>query len=114
MVMYEDDGVGNLILKYESTPSANEVIRDVLEAPIESGETFQNKRKGRKALKDTHIMISANIGKKASDEIVETIEKKTGWASCKITKAENPAYVGMFGFVLPEDAESEQKRLMGM
>ncbi len=50
MVMYEDDGKGNLLLKYEVVPSASEVIRDVLEAPIESGETFQNKKKGVKSV----------------------------------------------------------------
>lgn len=112
MVMYEDDGVGFLILKYETTPSANEVIRDILEAPIESGETFQNTKKGRKAIKDDFILVSSDMKKKATDEVEKVVEEKTGWESCKITKAENSAYVGLWGFKLPEGAESEQKALM--
>lgn len=114
MVMYEDDGVGNLILKYETTPSANEVIRDILEAPIESGETFQNAKKGCKAVKDDYILVSSDMKQKSADEVVKAVEEKTGWTFCKITKAENSAYAGLWGFKLPEDAESEQKALMEM
>ena len=65
MVMYEDDGEGYLTLRYEVVPSAAEVIRDVLNAPIESGETFQNKKRGLKAILDKYILIDAELGKKA-------------------------------------------------
>lgn len=50
--------------------------------------------------------------KKATDEVEKVVEEKTGWESCKITKAENSAYVGLWGFKLPKGAESEQKALM--
>lgn len=113
MVMYEDDAVGNLFLRYETIPSAAEVVRDVLNAPIESGETFQNKKKGRKAIKDKAIVIDAALGKKALDEVVKTVEEKTGWVPMTITEGPK-GYKGLHGFQLPEDAESEQKRLMGM
>ena len=107
MVMYEDDGKGNLILKYEVVPSANEVIRDVLEAPIESGETFQNKKKGVKAILDKYIFINAELGKKAEETVVAEVTAKTNWKAVR-SKEKN-----LFGFELPESAESEQKSLMG-
>ncbi len=111
MVMYEDDGFGWLILKYENVPSANEAIRDVLEAPIESGETFQNKKKGVKAIRDNYILIDAKLGKKALDEVTKTVEEKTKWTPCVCTEGR---YKDMSGFKLPENAESEQKSLMGL
>ena len=103
MVMYEDDCKGKLYLKYEVTPSANEVINDVLNAPIESGETFQNKRKGVIQITDKFIFIDApSIGKKAKEEVVAAVTEKTGWKSSLDT----------FSFALPENAESEQASLM--
>ena len=105
MVMYEDDSKGNLLLKYEAVPSANEVIRDVLEAPIESGETFGNKRKNTKAILDKYIFIDAELGKKA--EVVAEVTAKTNW---KAVRSKGTNFVG---FELPESAESEQKELMG-
>lgn len=107
MVMYEDDGKGNLLLKYEVVPSASEVIRDVLEAPIESGETFQNKKKGVKAVLDKYILVDANLGKKAEETVVAEVTAKTNW------KAVRSKGTNLVGFELPESAESEQKSLMG-
>ena len=107
MVMYEDDGEGNLLLKYEVVPSVSEVIRDVLEAPIESGETFQNKKKGVKAKIDKFIIIDANQRKKAEETNVAEITAKMNWKAIR-SKEKN-----LFGFELPESAESEQKSLMG-
>lgn len=107
MVMYEDDGKGNLLLKYEVVPSASEVIRDVLEAPIESGETFENKRKNTKAILDKYIFIDADLGKKAELAIIAEVRVKTKW------KAIRSRETNLIGFELPESAESEQKSLMG-
>lgn len=107
MVMYEDDGKGNLLLKYEVVPSASEVIRDVLEAPIESGETFQNKKKCVKAVLDKYIFVDANLGKKAEETVVAEVTAKMNWKAIR-SKEKN-----LFGFELPESAESEQKSLMG-
>lgn len=107
MVMYEDDSKGNLFLKYEAVPSANEVIRDVLEAPIESGETFGNKRKNTKAILDKYIFIDAELGKKAEETVVAEVTTKTNW---KAVRSKGTNFVG---FELPESAESEQKELMG-
>lgn len=105
MVMYEDDSKGNLYLRYEYTPSASEVIRDVLEAPIER-ETFQSKRKHSLSITDTRILIDANLGKNAEESVVSEIQEKTSW---KAIKKEGTS---MFGFELPEDAASEQAELM--
>ena len=107
MVMYEDDCKGNLLLKYDVVPSVSEVIRDVLEAPIESGETFQNKKKGVKAILDKYILIDANLGKKAEETVVAEVTAKMNWKAIR-SKEKN-----LFGFELPESAESEQKSLMG-
>lgn len=105
MVMYEDFCKGELFLRYENTPSANEVIRDVLNAPIESGETFQNKKRGMKAINDKFILIDApSIGKKAKEEVIAAVTEKTGWKAVE----------NSFGFALPADAESEQATLMGV
>lgn len=105
MVMYEDFCKGELFLRYENTPSANEVIRDVLNAPIESGETFQNKKKGMKVINDKFILIDVPlIGKKAKEEVIAAVTEKTGWKAIE----------NSFGFVLPENAESEQATLMGV
>lgn len=106
MVMYEDDSKGNLLLKYEAVPSANEVIRDVLEAPIESGETFGNKRKNTKAILDKYIFIDAELGKKAEETVVAEVTAKTNWKAIRSNER------NMFGFELPESAESEQKQFM--
>lgn len=109
MVMYEDDAKGNLYLKYESTPSANEVVRDVLNAPIESGETFKNKRKGMPSILDRYILVEAQLGKKAEEQVVADVTEVTNW---KAIKKEGTK---IFGFELPEDAEfAEQAQLMGM
>lgn len=105
MVMYEDYCKGELFLRYENTPSANEVIRDVLNAPIESGETFQNKKRGMKPINDKFILIDApSIGKKAKEEVIAAVTEKTGWKAVE----------NSFGFALPADAESEQATLMGV
>ena len=105
MVMYEDFCKGELFLRYENTPSANEVIRDVLNAPIESGETFQNKKKGMRAINDKFILIDApSIGKKAKEEVIPAVTGITGWK----------ATPDSFGFALSADAESEQAALMGV
>lgn len=123
MVMYEDYCKGELFLRYENTPSANEVIRDVLNAPIESGETFQNKKKGMKAINDKFIVIDApSLGKKAQEEIVATVTEKTGWKTAQITSLAEVRLEDdgktvrneLFGFALPADAESEQATLMGV
>lgn len=108
MVLYEDDAKGNLYLRYKETPSANEVIRDVLEAPIESGETFQNKRKNMISITDVRVLVDAALGKKAEEQVVSEVTSKTAW---KAIKKEGTK---LFGFELPEDAESEQKQLMEM
>ena len=107
MVMYEDDGEGNLLLKYEVVPSVSEVIRDVLEAPIESGETFQNKKKGVKAVLDKYILVDAELSKKAEETVVAEVTAKMNWKAIR-SKEKN-----LVGFELPESAESEQKELMG-
>lgn len=105
MVMYEDFCEGKLFLRYENTPSANEVIRDVLNAPIESGETFQNKKRGMKVINDKFILIDApSIGKKAKEEVIAAVTEKTGWKAVE----------NSFGFALPAEAESEQATLMGV
>lgn len=107
MVMYEDDGKGNLTLKYEVVPSAAEVIRDVFNAPIESGETFQNKKRGVKAIFDKYIFIDAKLGKKAEESVVaEVVTNRMNWKAIRSTEKK------MFGFELPESAESEQKHFM--
>lgn len=79
MVMYEDDAQGYLSLVYDYVPSASEVLRDVDEAPIERGETFQNKKKGKKHLRpllDEWIVIDANLGDKAAQIVYEEMEKR--------------------------------------
>jgi hypothetical protein len=108
MVLYEDDAKGNLYLRYKETPSANEVIRDVLEAPIESGETFQNKRKNMISITDVRVLVDAALGKKAEEQVVSEVTSKTTWKAIKKESTK------LFGFELPEDAESEQKQLMEM
>lgn len=73
MVMYTSDVSSHtLILDYDNVPGAQEVIRDVLNAPIDIGETFQNKQKGKKAIlvKDEKIKINAKLGKKALTEVM--------------------------------------------
>lgn len=106
MVMYEDDGEGYLTLRYDVVPSAAEVIRDVLNAPIESGETFQNKKHGLKAIIDKYILIDAELGKKAEEAVVAEVTEKMNWKAIRSNER------NMFGFELPESAESEQKQFM--
>lgn len=107
MVMYEDYCKGKLFLKYENTPSANEVIRDVLNAPIESGETFQNKKKGMLVINDKYIVVLADLGPKAEEQVLQEIaDARPNWKAVKVE--------GKLGFELPEAAESEQKDLMGI
>lgn len=106
MVMYEDDGKGNLVLKYEVVPSAAEVIRDVFNAPIESGETFQTKKRGVKAILDKYILIDAELGKKAEETVVSEVTERMNWKAIRSNEKK------MFGFELPESAESEQKHFM--
>ena len=108
MVMYEDDGEGYLTLMYDVVPSAAEVIRDVLNAPIESGETFQNKKRGLKAIIDKYILIDAELGKKAEETVVAEVTEKMNWKAIRSNER------NMFGFELPESAESEQKQFMGV
>lgn len=104
--MYEDDGEGYLTLRYEVVPSAAEVIRDVLNAPIESGETFQNKKRGLKAIFDKYILIDAELGKKAEETVVAEVTEKMNWKAIRSNERNT------FGFELPESAESEQKQFM--
>lgn len=107
MVMYDDDGKGNLYLRYEYTPSASEVVRDVLDAPIENGETYQSKRRGQVAITDNRVLVDATLGKKAEEEIVSTIsEEKPHW------KAIRKEGTSLFGFEFPEDGANEQEQLM--
>lgn len=75
MVLYEDDGKGNLYLKYNYTPSAKEVINDIFLAPLEFGPNFQNKRRKDPILNDTTVIVDApNLGIKAKETIKEEVE----------------------------------------
>lgn len=74
MVMYEDDSKGHLFLNYDYVPSASEVLRDLEEAPIERGETFQNK--GKKVLFDEFLIVNASLGEKAAQTVYEEMTNK--------------------------------------
>lgn len=75
MVMYEDDGKGNLYLKYDYTPSANEVVNDILTAPLEFGPNYQNLRRKDPILNDTAVIVDApNLGIKAKEIIKYKLE----------------------------------------
>lgn len=104
MVMYEDDNKGVLALRYSYTPSASEVVKDIIDAPIERGETFQNRRKGSKATVDKYVAIVAEgLGDKAKKCIVSDMQDY-GWE-------ESPVIVGKgkyLGFKIPEEAEREE------
>lgn len=75
MVMYTSDvNSHTLTLDYDKVPGAQEVIRDILNAPIDVGETFQNKQKGKNVVlvKDEKIKINAKLGKKALAEVMSS------------------------------------------
>lgn len=111
MVMYISNVVSKtLILDYEKTPSASEVISDILNAPIEYGENFQNKKRGRNNLivKDEKIFVNAELGKKALEEIFKS--EKLVNAGFKFTNEKNnldPKFI-----YVPEEGISEQTLLM--
>lgn len=106
MVMYEDDAQGYLSLVYDYRPSASEVIKDIAEAPIERGETFQNKKKGKKVLGpllDEWIIVDADLGEKAAQLVYEEMEGKGFKAQ--------PFTVGntiRTGFKIPDEAPREE------
>lgn len=112
MVMYVSEvSTGTLNLNYENVPGAKEVIRDILNAPIDYGETFQNKRRGKKAyiVKDEKIKVNADLGKKALDEVMSS--KELVDAGFRFPTEKNklaPGYI-----YVPEAAYSEQSSLMG-
>lgn len=112
MVMYISSVSDNtLTLKYDNVPSAKEVIRDILNAPIEYGETFQNKRKGKHGIivKDERIKVDADLGKKAVIEILTSGDLRNAgfrFATEKNGLDSNYIYV-------PETPCSEQSSLMG-
>lgn len=107
MVMYEDDNEGNLILFYDYTPSATEVVKDIKEAPIEYGDTFQSKRKGKKSTLDKWICIDAEL----KDGAIKTIIEECLQLGFKLTKTNNrQKYVLVFD--IPENEQSEQQTIM--
>lgn len=107
MVMYEDDvKSGELTLVYENTPGANQVVYDILNAPIESGPTFQNKRKNQMVITDKYITVRAKLGKNAEEQVIQEVTKAC--PKWKVEK-ENDDYLR---FKLSEEAESEQAVLM--
>ena len=107
MVMYEDNvKKGELTLVYENTPGANQVIYDILNAPIESGSTFQNKRKNQIVVTDKYITVGVKLGKKAEEQVIqEVIKARPKW---KVEKEQKD----FISFKLSEEAESEQAILM--
>lgn len=75
MVLYEDDGKGNLYLRYEYTPSAKEVVNDILSAPLEFGPNYQNMRRKDPIINDTAVIVDApNLGIKAKEIIKLELE----------------------------------------
>ena len=107
MVMYEDNvKKGELILVYENTPGANQVVYDILNAPIESVSTFQNKRKNQIVVTDKYITVGVKLGKKAEEQVIqEVIKARPKW---KVEKEQKD----FISFKLSEEAESEQAILM--
>lgn len=112
MVMYTSDVKSHtLSLDYGYVPGAKEVIRDILSAPIEYGENFQNKKKGRKTfiVKDERIKVNAELGDKARKEVFESEElRNAGFRFATEKNNLDPAYI-----YVPETEYSEQSSLMG-
>lgn len=101
MVMYEDDNKGDLYLRYEVVPSANEIIKDLVMAPIEFGDSFSSKKKNKKPTIDKYLIVDCKLGKKTEESIVNSI--KDLMPEWKAIKAKD-----LLGFELEEAPESEQ------
>lgn len=75
MVMYTSDVKSNILtLDWDVKPSKQQIVHDILNAPIEYGENFQNKKKGRGNLivTDKKIFIDEKyMSAKAAKEISE-------------------------------------------
>lgn len=111
MVMYTSDLKSKtLVLDYDVVPSSTQVISDILNAPIEYGETFQNKKHGRKNIivKDEKILVNANLSNKALSEVM-TSEKLIS-AGFRFANEKNKLDAKFI--YVPEDAISEQSSLM--
>lgn len=112
MVMYVSDVSSNTLnLNYDNVPGAKEVIRDILNAPIEYGETFQNKKRGKKAfiVKDEKIKVNASLGEKAIKEILISEDlRKAGFRFASEKNGLDSDYI-----YVPETPCSEQSSLMG-
>lgn len=103
MVVYEDNNEGVLSLKYDYTPSASEVVRDIVDAPIEQKETFQSKRKGSKATIDKYVaIVAAGLGDKAKKSIIDDMQDR-GWEECAVTISGEKH----LGFKIPEETVKE-------
>lgn len=101
MVMYESDG-STLNLNYgETVPGVAEVIRDILEAPIDHDIKASSRK--RVSLDETTLTVSAKLRKKALEEVVEAVTLK-GFK--KIEKAK------VLSFSTPAVETSEQASLM--
>lgn len=110
MVTYES-AKSVLTLNYEgATPSAGTVIDDILNAPIEQGPNFQNKRRRRDHSfipNERTLVVRADLGKKALKEVIEcpTIIN----AGFKLRKTDD----GSLAFDIPEMVtENLQTRMM--
>ena len=97
MVMYESDGE-SLTLNYDvANPSIGQIIEDILNAPLEYGETFQDKKA---CLKEQYLIVKANITEKAFKKVCEGVAD-FGFKSTKFLE-----------FKVPEVSVSEQAELM--
>lgn len=100
MVLYESVGK-TIYLNYEGTvPSANQVVNDAINAPIERGISFQN----RKCKTNEKVLIvKAKLGEKALKEVVEGLKS---WGFSRIEDDETIA------FSIPEEEVSNQGKFI--
>lgn len=103
MVMYEDDNNGSLYLRYEDPPSASKIVKDLVDAPIERGESFYKKKKLKKKKEtiDKYIIIDYKLSNEMEKSVVHDIDVlKPDW---KPTKSK-----GLLGFELLEEEKPGQ------
>lgn len=84
MVMYEDDNSGNLSLVYDYMPQASEIIRDLLDAPVEKEVSFFTKKKSllKKPTVDEQLVVKIKNGKlsaKTIDQVINTMRDDYNW-----------------------------------
>lgn len=84
MVMYEDDNSGNLSLVYSYVPQASEIVKDLLDAPVEKEASFFAKKKSllKKPTIDERLVVkieNGKLGAKAVDQVVSTMVDDYNW-----------------------------------